>query len=132
MFLLRVWIGLTFFSFSFLICLFLSTHCRCEGLLLYLTTLSSRHAPGRDPLDEGSAHCIDLYLSTHTTHMRQIPMFPAGFVPEIPKYERLQIRALGRAATVGLTTTCSLKTETLITPHQTRLIQHEIRLTQSC
>ena len=53
---------------------------------------------GRTPLDEGSAHCRDLYLTTYNIHNRSsVPV--AGFEPEIPASERLQIHTLERAAT---------------------------------
>jgi hypothetical protein len=33
----------------------------------------------RTPLDEGSARCRDLYLTTHNTHKRQTSMPPMGY-----------------------------------------------------
>jgi hypothetical protein len=41
----------------------------------------------RTPLDDWSAWCIDLYLTTHNTHTRQIFLFPVGFEPAIPASE---------------------------------------------
>jgi hypothetical protein len=96
------------------------------SVIVYLITLSGRHTLGRDPLVEGSAHCIDLYLATHNTQKRQILMSPLGFDPAIPSYKRLQTHALDRATTIGLKTISNVKTETHNTPHQNRLIQYEI------
>ena len=53
--------------------LFLSTHCRCRGLLLRLTILTKAHTHthththtlGRTSLDEGLARGTDLYLKAH-------------------------------------------------------------------
>ena len=42
----------------------------------------------RTPLDEGSAHRRDLYLTTHNNHNRQTSMPPTGFEPAIPAGER--------------------------------------------
>ena len=57
------------------------------------------HTIGRNPLDEGSASCRDLYLATHNTHERATSMPPAGFQPSIPASERPQTLALDRAPT---------------------------------
>ena len=54
---------------------------------------------GRTPLDERSAHRRGLYLTTHSTHSRQISLPPVGFEPAIPAGERPQTYALDRAAT---------------------------------
>jgi hypothetical protein len=51
------------------------------------------------PLDEWSARCRDLYLTTHNTHNRQTSLQPKGFEPAIPASERQQTHALERAAT---------------------------------
>jgi hypothetical protein len=45
---------------------------------------------GRTPLDEWSAFCRDLYLTTHNTHNRQISMPLVGFEPMISAGERSQ------------------------------------------
>ena len=48
-------------------------------------TITLRHTTlGRSPLDEWSAWCIDLYLTTHNTHARQTFILPVGFEPTIP------------------------------------------------
>jgi len=54
---------------------------------------------GRTPLDEWSARCRDLYLTTHNTHNRQTSMPPVVFEPTISAGERPQTCALDRAAT---------------------------------
>jgi len=56
-------------------------------------------AIGRNPLDEWSAWCRNLYLTTNSTDKRQTSMPPAGFQPAIPASERPQTHALDRAAT---------------------------------
>jgi len=53
-------------------------HYRGSAITLRHTTL------GRTPLDEWSASCRDLYLTTHNTHNKEKSMPPAGFVPAIP------------------------------------------------
>jgi hypothetical protein len=66
--------------------------------LMHMITL--RHTTfGRTPLDEGSPHHSDLYLTTHNIHKRQTPIPPAGFEPAIPESERPQTHALYPAAT---------------------------------
>ena len=68
--------------------LFLPAHCSCRGLLLSLITLNDTHIHtytfGRTVLDEGSAHCREVYLTKHKTHMREIFMTSGGFEPKIP------------------------------------------------
>ena len=54
---------------------------------------------GRTPLDEWSAHCRDLYLTTHNTHNRQTSMPPVGFETMISAGEQPQTYALDCAAT---------------------------------
>ena len=49
-----------------------------------------RSTLGRTPLDEWSARCRDLYLTTHDTHNRQISMPPVGFEPKISAGEQPQ------------------------------------------
>jgi len=44
-------------------------------------------------------HRIDLYLTTHNTHNRQISMPPVGFKPTDPTSEHSHTYALDRAAT---------------------------------
>ena len=61
---------------------------------------TQRHTTfGRTPLDERSARCRDLYLTTHNTHNRQISMPPVAFEPTISAGERPKTYALDRAAT---------------------------------
>ena len=43
---------------------------------------------GRTPLDEGSAHRRDLYLTTHDSRKRQTSMPPEEFEPATPASER--------------------------------------------
>jgi len=45
----------------------------------------------RNPLEEWSARCRDLYLTAHNTHNRQTSMSPAVFEPTIPASKRSQI-----------------------------------------
>jgi hypothetical protein len=54
---------------------------------------------GRTPLDEWSALCRDLYLTTHNIHARQTSVPAAGFETKIPANERQQNHAIDRAAT---------------------------------
>ena len=70
---------------------FQHNHFRCRGLLFHLITLSNTHTHTfvRTSLDKGSARRIDLYLTTHTIHKRQISMSPAEFEPAIPASEFL-------------------------------------------
>ena len=58
-----------------------------------------RTTVGRTPLDEWSARCRDLYLTTHNTYNRQTSMLPVGFEPTISAGERPQTYALDRATT---------------------------------
>jgi hypothetical protein len=67
-----------------------------QGLLITEPSRSHTHTHtfGRIPLDEWSARCIDLYLTTHNTHC----MKPAGFEPTIPASNWPHTHALDRAA----------------------------------
>ena len=56
--------------------------------LMFLDHTQRRTTVGRTPLDEWSACRIDLYLTTHDTHNRQISMPPVGFKPKISADER--------------------------------------------
>ena len=67
--------------------------------LRFLDHTQRRTTVGRTPLDERSARCRDLYLTTHNTHNRQTSMTPVGFEPTISAGERPQTYALDRAAT---------------------------------
>jgi hypothetical protein len=62
-------------------------------------THTHTHTLGRTPLNQGSAHCRDLYLTTHKTHNRHTSMPPAGFELAIPARERQQTQALDSVAT---------------------------------
>jgi len=44
----------------------------------------------KTPLDEWSGRNTNLYLTTHSTHMRQTSMTPAGLEPTVPASERPQ------------------------------------------
>ena len=68
-----------------------SPHCRGFMITLRHTTL------GRTPLDEWSAQCTDLFLTTRNTHKRQTPMPLAGFEPTILASERPHFHSLDRA-----------------------------------
>jgi len=87
-----------FISLSF--CdLFLPTSFRCRGLLLY--SITPRHTTiSIIPLDEGSAHRRDLYLTTLNTYNRQTHTPSAGSEPPIPTSDRSQIQQLDRAANI--------------------------------
>jgi hypothetical protein len=62
--------------------------------------ITHRHITlGRTPLEEGSACCRGLYLTTYNIHKRQTSMPPARFEPAIPPSEGPQIYALDRAVT---------------------------------
>ena len=56
--------------------------------LMFLDHTQRRRTVGSIPLDEWSARRRDLYLTTHDTHNRQIPMPPVGFEPKISAGER--------------------------------------------
>ena len=56
--------------------------------LMFLDHTQRHSTVGRTPLDEWSARCRDLYLTTHDTHNRQIFMPPVGFEPTISAGER--------------------------------------------
>jgi hypothetical protein len=57
---------------------------------MFLDHTQRRGTVGRTPLDERSARRIDLYLTTHDTHNRQISMPPVGVEPPISVSERPQ------------------------------------------
>ena len=84
--------------------LFFLWHCyptrvMASSFLRFLDHTQRRNTVGRIPLDKWSARSRDLYLKTHNTHNRQIPMPPVGFEPTISAGERPQTYALDRAAT---------------------------------
>ena len=61
-----------------------------SSLLRFLDHTQRRITVGRTPLDEWSARCRDLYLTTHNTHNRQTSMPPVGFEPTISTGEQPQ------------------------------------------
>jgi hypothetical protein len=64
----------------------------CRELFLHLITLNDTHTHtlSRTPLDEGSAHLRDPYLTPYDVHTRQTSIPPAGFEPPIPASEQPQ------------------------------------------
>ena len=56
--------------------------------VMFLDHTQRRSTVGSTPLDEWSARRRDLYLTTHDTHNRQIPMPPVGFEPTISAGKR--------------------------------------------
>jgi len=54
------------------------TGARAVSFLRFLDHTQRRTAVGRTALDEWSARCKDLYLTTHNTHARQTSMSPRG------------------------------------------------------
>ena len=70
-----------------------------SSFLGFLDHTRRRITVSRTPLDEWSARCRDLYLTTRNTHNRKTSMFPVGFEPTISAGERPQTHALDRAAT---------------------------------
>ena len=70
-----------------------------SSFVKFLDHTQRRTTVGRTPLDKWSARRRDLYLTTHNTHNRQMPMPPVGFEPTISAGERPQTYALDRAAT---------------------------------
>ena len=78
-----------------------------SSFLRYLDHTQRCTTVGRTPLDEWSAHCRDLNLTTHNTHNRQTSMPPVGFEPTISAGERPQTYVLDWAATGnGIHFTC--------------------------
>jgi hypothetical protein len=68
-------------------------HCWGFEIILRHTTL------GLTPLDEGSVHRRDFYLTAHNKHQRQASVPPTGFQPTIPSSGRSQTHDLDCAAT---------------------------------
>jgi hypothetical protein len=62
-------------------------------------THTHTHTHGRTPLDEGSARCREIHLTTHNTHKRQTSMPPAGFKTVIPAREWPNTNTLDRVTT---------------------------------
>ena len=65
----------------------------------FLDRTKRRTTVGRTSLNEWSARCLHLYLTTHNTHNRKTSMPPAGFEPTIADDEWPQTYALDREAT---------------------------------
>ena len=65
----------------------------------FAITLIGRTILGRIPLDERSAQCTDLYLTTHEHSQRTNIHAPPGFQPTKRATERQQSDAFDRAAT---------------------------------
>jgi hypothetical protein len=62
-------------------------------------TVTLRHTTlARTPLDEWSARCRDVYVTTHSTEMRQLSFFSAWFETATPASQRPQTHTLDRAA----------------------------------
>ena len=72
---------------------------RAASFMTFLDHTQRHTTVGKTPLDEGSARCRDLYMTTHNTHNRQTCMPSTGFEPAIPANERPQTFALDRSAT---------------------------------
>jgi hypothetical protein len=63
-------------------------------------TFTLRHTTlGRTPLDEWSAHCRNVYLSSHNTQNRRTSMAQAEFEISIPVSERQEAHTMDHAAT---------------------------------
>jgi len=75
----------------------------------FLDHTQRRTTVGRTPLDEWSARCIDLYLTTHNTHNTQTFIPPVGFELTISAGERPQTYALDRADTETGGNTCKVQ-----------------------
>jgi hypothetical protein len=75
------------------------TRVMASSLTRFLDHTQRRTTVGRTPLDEWSARRRDLYLTTHNTHNKQIPMLLVGFEPTISAGERPQTYTLDRTAT---------------------------------
>jgi hypothetical protein len=68
---------------------------------MHLITLNVTHIISRTSVDEGSARCRKLYLTTHNTEKRRTSMPLAGIEPAIPASERPQTHVLDSTA-IGL------------------------------
>jgi len=76
------------------------TWAMASSFFRFLEHTQRRITVGRNPLDEWSARCRDLYLTTHTQHSQQTNIHaPVGLEPTISAGERPQTYALDRAAT---------------------------------
>ena len=93
------WVFIYSLNFFFLLWRCDPTRVMTSSFLRFLDHTQRRPTVGRTPLEKWSARRIDLYLTTHNTHNRQISMPPVGFEPTISAGERPQTYALDRAAT---------------------------------
>jgi len=75
------------------------TRAMATSFMKFLDNTKRRTTVVRTPPDEWSARRRDLYLTTHSTHNRQIFMPPVGFEPTISAGERPKTHAWDRAAT---------------------------------
>jgi len=66
---------------------------RASPFSRFLDHTQRRTTVDRTPLDECLARRRDLYLKTHSTHIRQTSMLPMGFEPAIAASERTQTHA---------------------------------------
>jgi len=64
------------------------TRVMASSFLRFLDHTQRRTKVCSTPLDEWSARRRDLYLTTHSTHNRQISMPPVGYEPTISAGER--------------------------------------------
>jgi len=77
------------------------------------------------PLDERSARCRQLYLTTHDTHKRLTSMSPAGFEPTIPASSWLQTHSFDRTTTrIGF----SRLNEVRISYSDTNLVHYSLKM----
>ena len=82
------------------------TRVMASSFTRFLDHTQRRTTVGRTPLDEWSARRIEIYLTTHNTHNRQISMPQVGFEPTISTGERPQTYVLDSAATETGKTIC--------------------------
>jgi hypothetical protein len=81
---------------------YLLPHSRCRGCLFSLEHTQTHTTVGRTPLDEGSAHCRDLYLTTHKHSQKTNIHAPVRIRTHYPS-KRSAADLLDRAATgIGL------------------------------
>jgi len=96
-----LYIFVLLFSSCSYVCLFLVQQPQVGKDLIHEVSRShtTRTTVGRTPLDEWSACCRDLYLTSHNTHNRQTSMPLVGFEPTAPAGEWPQTYALDCVAT---------------------------------
>jgi hypothetical protein len=92
---------LSFIFFSFLPSYLTFVYLLFVGVEIYCCTWShwNTHTFARTPLDEGSARCRELNLTTHHTHKRQTSMPRAGFELAVPARAWPHAYTLDRTAT---------------------------------